>query len=323
MTNVLEPEARFSSQAQTSNASQRIRQSFTACRLKFKWIGTTRSLNSDQKTQAAESFGAEGTSISAGKRLIDTKHEAYRNLTSLRSQITRYWKDNSLAFPEETGVRLIKQDRISEFDSAFRRYRSELNDAVRQLDVHFSDLKEAARLRLGALYDDSDYPTSLEGEIEMNWEFPNLEVPSYLRQLNPAVYAEQSRKVTERFERSVEIAEQAFIEQLDGLVNHLAERISSSEDGRPKIFRDSAVQNFKEFFDRFRSLNVSSNEQLDELVARCEQMVSGVQPQQLRDNESLRRSLATNLSTVQSSLDQMLVDRPRRNILRPKRRQEG
>jgi hypothetical protein len=45
--------------------------------------------------------------------------------------------------------------------------------------------------------------------------------------------------------------------------------------------------------------------------------MNGVQPQSLRDNQSLRRSLSTNLSTVQSSLDQLLVDRPRRNIIRP------
>ena len=109
------------------------------------------------------------------------------------------------------------------------------------------------------------------------------------------------------------------MEELDRLVNHLAERLSGEEDGRPKIFRDSAVTNLGEFFTRFRELNVSSNEQLDDLVERCEQLISGVQPQGLRDNESLRRSLSTNLATVQSSLDQLLVDRPRRNIIRPNR----
>ena len=51
--------------------------------------------------------------------------------------------------------------------------------------------------------------------------------------------------------------------------------------------------------------------------------MSGVQPQGLRDNDSLRRSLSTNLSTVQSSLDQLLVDRPRRRILRPSNQVEN
>ena len=82
------------------------------------------------------------------------------------------------------------------------------------------------------------------------------------------------------------------------------------------MFRDTAVTNMTEFFERFRSLNVRSNPQLDELVERAQQMLRGVEPRQLRDNTSLRLRLVTQLSSVQSSLDGMLVDRPRRNILR-------
>ena len=318
MSTLLEPESTHDS---TTAASERIRTSFAACRLKFTWFGTTKSLSNEQKSQAAETFGAASESISAGKRLFDTKHESYKALTSLKSQITRFWKDNSLAYPE-SGIRLIRQSRIEEFNNTFEDYQSQLEAAARRLDEHFHDLKEAARIRLGSLFDLTDYPATLTGEFRVTWDFPSVEAPDYLQRLNPELYAEQSRRVTERFDRAVEMAEQAFIEQLDGLINHLAERLSGNDDGKPKIFRDSAVQNFREFFTRFRELSVSSNEELEGLVQRCEQLMDGVQPQQLRSNDSLRRSLATNLSTVQSSLDQLLVDRPRRNILRPNRRQE-
>jgi hypothetical protein len=99
-------------------------------------------------------------------------------------------------------------------------------------------------------------------------------------------------------------------------VSHLTERISGNEDGKPKIFRDSAVENLTEFFERFRTLNVRSNEELDEMVDRCQQVVRGIEPQTLRDNSVLRSSVATELNEVQTVLDDLLVDRPRRNILR-------
>jgi hypothetical protein len=51
--------------------------------------------------------------------------------------------------------------------------------------------------------------------------------------------------------------------------------------------------------------------------------VRGVPPQQLRDNESLRQHVATQLAGVQSILDGLLVDRPRRNILRSTRTSEA
>ena len=42
----------------------------------------------------------------------------------------------------------------------------------------------------------------------------------------------------------------------------------------------------------------------------------GVAAQDLRDSEALRQRVAGQLAGVQSSLDAMLVERPRRRILR-------
>ena len=70
------------------------------------------------------------------------------------------------------------------------------------------------------------------------------------------------------------------------------------------------------FFERFRSLNVRSNDQLDRLVADVQRVVRGVGPQDLRESAGLRQHVAAELSAVQSVLDGLLVDRPRRNILR-------
>ena len=112
------------------------------------------------------------------------------------------------------------------------------------------------------------------------------------------------------------MAEAAFVEELQSLVSHLTERLSGQADGKPKVFRDSAIENLTQFFERFRDLNVRSNEQLDDLVSQCQHVVSGVEPQSLRDNQVLRMSVAGELSQVQSVLDDLLVDRPRRNILR-------
>ena len=112
------------------------------------------------------------------------------------------------------------------------------------------------------------------------------------------------------------MAEEAFVGELAKLVSHLTERLSGQVDGKPKIFRDSAVENLAEFFERFKSLNVRSSEQLDGLVADAQRIVSGVEPQGLRDSGALRQHVATKLSRVQSVLDGLLVDRPRRNILR-------
>ena len=143
-------------------------------------------------------------------------------------------------------------------------------------------------------------------------DYPSIEVPGYLQRLSPELYEQECQRVRARFDEAVQLTEQAFLDELSKLIEHLTERLSGKADGKPKVFRDSAVTNLDEFFERFRQLNIGSNEQLDDLVVDAQQIVRGVEPQQLRDNGTLRQQVASQLSGVQSVLDGLLVDRPSR-----------
>ncbi|QEF98890.1 hypothetical protein Mal15_29480 [Stieleria maiorica] len=299
----------------TVSSSDRLRTTMAAARLSFNWLGVRKSLTSAQKNQAADSFGAEGKFLSAGKKLLDTSHPAYKAVTAIRGRAVAYWKGVSLPFPEP-GIRLIRQDSITDFDQQIAEFREELDDAVAELDRHYDELRSLARERLGDLFNVSDYPTTLTGMFAIEHDYPSVEPPNYLRQLSPELYEQECRRVQSRFDEAVRLAEQAFLDELARLVDHITERLNGEVDGKPKVFRDTAVTNLTEFFERFQALNVRSNDQLDELVGRAQQVLGGVAPQQLRDNGAFRQQIATQLAGVQSSLDGLLVDRPRRNIQR-------
>ncbi|MCH9791185.1 MAG: hypothetical protein K0U82_10210 [Planctomycetes bacterium] len=299
----------------TNVASERLRSSMAAARLSFNWLGVRKSLSSSQKDQAAHSFGAEGKFLSAGKKLLDTSHPAFKAVTAIRSQTVAYWKGASLPFPEP-GIRLIRQAAISDFDQQIAIFRDELDEAVFELDRHYDELRSAARNRLGDLFNPDDYPPSLIGLFAIEHDYPSVEPPNYLQQLNPELYEQECQRVQSRFDEAVQLAEQAFLSELTQMVEHLTERLSGRQDGKPKVFRDTAVTNLTEFFERFRSLNIRSNEQLDELVEHAQRVITGVDPQQLRNSQALREQVASKMTVVQSGLDQLLVDRPRRNIQR-------
>ncbi|MFH1265218.1 MAG: hypothetical protein ABIK89_05780 [Planctomycetota bacterium] len=300
---------------QSTSPAERLRTSMAAVRVSLSWFGVRKTLTPEQKAQAAATFAAEGDYLSAAKRLLDTSHPAYKAVTAVKNRAVSYWKSVSLPFPEP-GIRLIWQDRVEAFAAQVQEFQEELDEAVRNLDEHYAELRRAARGRLGTLYNPADYPDSLVGLFAIEHDFPSVEAPDYLRQLNPQLYEQECQRVQQRFDEAVRLAEGAFTSELAKIVSHLTERLSGQEDGRPKVFRDSAVNNLVEFFERFRELNVRSSEQLDRLVADAQRAIRGVQPQALRDNEGLRQHVAAELSQVQSVLDGLLVDRPRRNILR-------
>ncbi|MCR9293646.1 MAG: hypothetical protein NXI32_13060 [bacterium] len=296
-------------------AADRLRYRFSAMRVSFTWFGTSKSLSAEQRQQTANQFGAEGKFISAGKKLIDTRHPAVQAVNQLKREVTEYWKSHSLPFPEP-GIRLVRQSELEQLNEQMDCYQRQLEAAVETLQSCHGEIKQLAQERLGSLYCEGDYPASFHGLFDVSWDFPNVEPPDYLRRLQPALFEQECERMRSRFSEAVQLAEQAFLDELSGLVSHLGERLAGSEDGKPKIFRDSAVDNLHDFFERFQRLNISSSDELDTLVERARSIVAGVRPSNLRRDDSLRQQVASQLAGVQSVLDGLMVDRPRRRILR-------
>src|SRR4051812_43274489 len=85
--------------------AQSLREGMAAVRVSFTWLGTRKSLTAEQRAEAAQPFDAEGGYLSAGKKLLDTSHSAFKAVTAIRGKIAVTWKSMSLPFPEP-GVRL-------------------------------------------------------------------------------------------------------------------------------------------------------------------------------------------------------------------------
>ena len=295
--------------------AQKLQQTMAAVRLSVRWLGVRRSLEPHQRAQAAQTFGAEDQYLSAAKKLLDTSHTAYRAVTTIRNQAVGYWRGMSLPFPEP-GVRLLRQDQVDDFEAQMRRFTGELDEAVAELDRHYGELKLDARRRLGDLFHEGDYPPTLRGLFALTWDYPAVEPPRYLLNLNAKLYEQEQQRIAARFEQAVELAEQAFGAELQKLVAHLADRLSGAEDGKPRVFRDSAVENLREFFDRFSNLSIRSNAELENLVATARRTLGDVEPDQLRRSGSLRQQIAQRMEKVAGALDQLMVQRPRRSIIR-------
>ena len=143
--------------------------------------------------------------------------------------------------------------------------------------------------------------------------------------LCPQLYEQERARVAARFEEAVRLAEQAFLDEFARLVAHLTERITGADDdGTAKVFRDSAVDNLVGVLRA-----VPRAERPLERAARR----PGRPRRSGRSAGSRRRTSATATGCAsgsrrssrgsQSSLDALLVDRPRRRILRRRRAAGG
>ncbi|NNJ27733.1 hypothetical protein [Alienimonas chondri] len=301
--------------------ADRLRSDAAAVRLHVSWPGLRRTLSAEQKDEAASPFDAESGSLSASKKLLDTKHPALRAAAKVRHAAVSQWKSASLPYPEP-GVRLLPRTDLPAFERRMGELQAELADAAAEVDRCRDELVSRARRRLGDLFDPADYPPSLAPLFGLSWDLPAVEPPDYLRRLSPRLYRQECDRVRQRFEQAVELAESAFAQELAQLVEHLRERLTGGENGGPRVFRDSAVENLTEFFTRFRRLSVGGNEELNAVVAEAEGLMRGVDPADLRASTGvgwLQERVREGLAGVAAALDPLVADAPRRRVLRSPR----
>src|SRR5215469_10550624 len=91
--------------------AQRLRRLAAAVRVHFTWWGVHRTLTAQQKEEVGATYAADARFLTAGKKLVDVRHEAFRKLTSLRTRIVNYWRGLTLPYVD-AGVRLIRQSDI-------------------------------------------------------------------------------------------------------------------------------------------------------------------------------------------------------------------
>lgn len=302
-------------EANIENTAREMRQNMGAVKLSFSWLGTQRKLSDAQTKQAADMFSASTDLVTASKRLIDTTHPAYKAATAIKSQAAAFWRGITLPYPQE-GVRLIRQSDIATFEERMNEFKAQLSAAVTNMQLEYEAIKEKAREKLGSLYNPADYPETLEGVFAISWEYPPIDPPQYLLNFNPQLYAQEQSRVQQRFEDAVTMAENAFAEELSSLISHLIERLTDEPDGKKKKFQASTIENFKEFYQNFRRMNVRSNANLETLITQANNLVAGITPNELRQSTELQQSLRTQMSALQTSLDAVIHDAPRRRILR-------
>src|SRR3954462_2131548 len=233
------------------NPADRIRLTTIPSRLKFSWFCAEKTLTSDQKSLAAEPFGAAGSCFAVTKKLIDVRHPVVQNLTAVRGRIEAHWSSITLPFPEPS-VRLLPLEQVSDFERQMHDFASELADAASELGRAYDDLKREAEGRLGALFDRDDFPSAPQNLFDIAWDYPNFAAPPLNASwVSQSVYDLEELRIKTKLHTAFTLAESGFRDEFTRLIAHLHERLSEPDQERiSKVFRDSVVIKLDEFITR-------------------------------------------------------------------------
>lgn len=291
-----------------------LKASTVAVRLRVNRWGVKRALDDPQNMRAANEFDALSEMVSASKKLINTKHPSYKAVNKAINKARQYWVSMTVPYPDD-GMRLLRCDRVTEFEYGLDQIREELRQALDDFESDFWKIKNQARHELGDLFCENDYPANVVDLFKINHEYNDVNPAKHLMELHPEIYAREQARVRQRFEQAIEMAESAFIEELNGLLEHCIERLTDADaSGKPKKFNDSLIGNFREFVDRFAKLDVKSNNDLSKVVNQLKAITAGTSPDLLRRSNGFREAFREHMEVAKQAINGMIVDRPKRRF---------
>jgi hypothetical protein len=238
-------------------------------------------------------------------------------IKTLDGEMRTWLGKRALPSPFRRGTFLIPLDLVEQVDGKIVEYQEKrrfLTDAF--LAVYDKSVEDAKR-RLNGLFDAADYPRAdkVRASFCVGVQYLAFGVPEKLEGIRKDLFEREKAKAEAQWKDAADEVRQALRAMLAELVDHMVERLHGNGDGKPKVFRDSLVENLSEYLELFDPRNITDDTQLAQLVERCRHTLDGVDADALRASDAIRTKVRLGMTQVQAVLDTMVVDRPARRIL--------
>lgn len=281
--------------------------------LHTRTIGRSRTMNVRQKEEVADHFGAKKQAVGSSKKLFAPNQQEIKNIHSLIREAISLWKEMTVWY--RRGVRLLRKVQLDNFIERFEAIEADLNEAIQEADDHMDAIIERSKEFLGEkLFDINDYPKSFKGTVSISWSTHNFKPSEELLKLAPETYEREQQRVREQFEQAIRVYEREAYEQLADLVNNLVSKLEDSSNGKKVKFSEATTTNLREFFERFKTVGIYSDEGLTELVEQANETLGGTTMAQLKKDRTKRRNISKQFKEVKEKLDTLLIDAPSRSI---------
>ena len=276
-----------------------------------------KTLTPEQKAQAAEAFDAEGQFLSAAKKLLDTKHSAFRAVTAIRGKIDALLEGADPAVPrarrpaDQAGRRSRRSPPDGRLPGRAGRRRGQPRPPLRRAEAGRRASGSASLYNAVGLSRDAGRPLRRRVRLPQRRaaRLPGPALAGALRAgAGPGGGPVRGGRAAGRagVPRRVRPARRP---------PHRADlRRGRRRQPRSSATRPSATSSSSS--PGSASSTSARTTSSTPWSSEAQRAVRGVGAQDLRDSGALRQRVATELSRVQTSLDALLVERPRRRILR-------
>lgn len=275
---------------------------------------TTTCWTTDKKLPSCYLSAIGNSDFLKGRKMLLPKEDT-ENIKATIGLARNYLRSMALPFPLR-GVVLIPKQLISTVQEKLSGLQWTFYSHVEDFITNFDATVDEAKIRLGELFDETEYPSKDDLRKKFKFEWRYLTVgPSTTRILPPAIYQEEVNKFKQLMEDARLEAIDALRTEFTELISNLTDKLNGTDDGKIKRLRDAAVDNLKAFLDTFSQRNIFSDGELDTLVQQCRGIIdTDVTAESIRKNINIKHELHAKMSELVTALDSHLTPLPKRKL---------
>lgn len=202
-----------------------------------------------------------------------------------------------LTLPWDDSARILSAQGYMHYTQQMRLNRLAVEAAAKKLGEQFAEHVKEAKVRLGSMFNMTDYPDA--GEVAKKYYVdveikPIPEAGDFRTKLADNTLKAITKDIERRTEERIKAAVQNCFERVADVTTKMAERLNAYEDaeGQQGTFRDSLVYNCVELADLLPSLNITDDPKLTDLAKQLKADLGQHSPEILRSDAKVRKQTA-------------------------------
>jgi hypothetical protein len=195
------------------------------------------------------------------------------------------------------GSRILSSRNYVDFAKEFGKRKAEYETAVSVFLHAYPDLKERARLQLGDLFRESEYPSMGYLVNAFKCEVSYMPVPD-VADFRVQVSDAEKAAFLDRMREVEQNAMKECWKRLYDVVSRAAHTLSAPD----AIFRDSLVNNITDICTLLPKLNVTDDPTLETMRREVERMAAGISPDACRVSPVSRQDAVKKLDDITSKM---------------------
>ena len=243
-----------------------------------------------EKAHAAHDAGRYNKLL-VNKTLLDP-------ISKLAGAVRTYHYSQTLPW-NDGGDRLLPSILFMGYTAEIRKFKAQHQALVQSLVAAYPAEVQAARNRLGTMYDPADYPEAYELNTRFDIAVEFIPVPD-AKDFRVDVSEEAAEEIRTQITDSVNARQTQAVKdcyrRVREVVSKLYERLSIED----AVFKDSLVNNARDLMDVLPGLNITQDPELDALHQEISALL--VSPQTLRNNPAARKATADAADAILSRL---------------------